>query len=65
MAFKVNDVVTFNGYEKLLEGQDPLFREGDLCRIVEIKPNGSLIVTLVDDADVTDNVFPEEIRQHE
>ena len=62
---KIGSVVTFNGYENLDEGQDPVFEEGDKLKITKVIDDETYEATKVNDSKTKDSVFVEEVTLDE
>lgn len=54
-------IVIFNGYGQLEEGQEEFLKAGDRLKIETVNEDGGLVVARVDDVNVRDTVFPEEV----
>jgi hypothetical protein len=54
-------IVIFNGYGQLEEDQEEFLKAGDRLKVEVVNDDGGLVVARVDDVNVRDTVFPEEV----
>ena len=61
VGYKKGDYIEFVKYESE-QGEEAVLSKGDICKVTGITAKGELKVVKIDDEDVVETVFPEEVK---